>query len=537
MHPPPTRTTSRRGRAFLLVVMLTMAIPAVFGWGAAEGQSGSSTSTSTSTTTKPGSSSTSSTKPASPSTSAVEHAADAGEPIQLRPAPVAVVDDPRSSPRLASVAVEGAAYTSAVSDYNRSIEDYKAATEVVPRTETAIQATITRQKTATDQFNARVVELGDLLTARNRVQGELNSAARRRDKGDTQLAKLRTDLREMAVNEYMAGGFGGSPEGILDLDNANQLGSRKVLITMVKRDRMVELQSVKAYRDDNDATANDRQAQLDEVAKRITATESARDQAVRDRDAALVDEKRARDEEAKAETAVQDKKTAVDDRRQAVADARITATVPDVGLPFVVVNAYFKAADRFGATCGIRWTALAGIGRTESYHGTFGGAEVDPDGNETKPIYGIPLDGSNGTANIGDTDGGALDQDSSTDRAMGPMQFIPGSWKTLGLDGNGDGKVEPQNYYDATMSAANLLCRQGPGLESDDGMRRAFRSYNNDGHYVETVLERAHGFDRYVFPAPDAATDPAKDVPGLTVPGVSTTVSTSTTSTTTPPRR
>ncbi len=439
----------------------------------------------------------------------------------LEPAPVAVTDYPRSSPRLAAVSVQGAEYQRAVDDYHRAIDDFDAMTQAVPATEAEIQATLDRQHRATDRFGAQVRELGDLLAARTRVEGELSSATRRRDKADLQIGEIRVGLRNMAVNEYVAGGFGGAPEQLLDLQGANTLASRKVLLLTVKGDRMAELTAISGFRDDNDRLVTDRQAQLDEISRRASTTEAARDQAVRDRDVAAADEQLARAAKARAEAALADQQSQIGLRRNAVADARMSAEVKGLDLPFVVLNAYLKAADRFGSSCGIRWSALAGIGRTESNHGTFGGATVDRDGNETKPIYGIPLNGANGTTNVGDTDGGVLDGDSSTDRAMGPMQFIPSSWRALGTDGDSDGRADPQNYYDATASAANLLCRKGPGLDGDEGLRRAFRSYNNDGHYVETVLERAHNYDRYRLPSPDSAADPARDIPGSTAPGSS----------------
>ena len=59
-------------------------------------------------------------------------------------------------------------------------------------------------------------------------------------------------------------------------------------------------------------------------------------------------------------------------------------------------------------------------------------------------IYGIPLNGSNNTAVIRDTDGGTYDRDLTWDRAVGPMQFIPGTWRTVGVDANGDGRKDPR---------------------------------------------------------------------------------------------
>jgi hypothetical protein len=80
------------------------------------------------------------------------------------------------------------------------------------------------------------------------------------------------------------------------------------------------------------------------------------------------------------------------------------------------------------------------------------------------------------------------------------MQFIPSTWRGLQRDGNDDGKADPQNYYDQALAAAAYLCRRGPGLDTDAGLRRAFRSYNNDGSYVELVLQRTHWYARHRLP-------------------------------------
>src|SRR5690606_1890767 len=106
------------------------------------------------------------------------------------------------------------------------------------------------------------------------------------------------------------------------------------------------------------------------------------------------------------------------------------------------------------APCRIPWWVLAGVGRVETRHGTAHGSKLTAAGDTTVHILGIPLDGRPGVATIGDTDGGALDGDPTFDRAVGPMQFIPGTWGRWAKDGNADGKADPHNLYDAAAAAA-----------------------------------------------------------------------------------
>ena len=149
--------------------------------------------------------------------------------------------------------------------------------------------------------------------------------------------------------------------------------------------------------------------------------------------------------------------------RAVLSSARVIDRLGESEIPEVALRAYQGAATRRGIddpSCGIRWTLLAAIGRVESNHGRFGGAQLREDGSGTKPIRGIPLDGRPNVALIRDSDGGALDGDTTFDRAVGPMQFIPSTWKSSGADGNNDGQRDPNNIIDAAHGAAGLPVRR-----------------------------------------------------------------------------
>jgi len=129
-------------------------------------------------------------------------------------------------------------------------------------------------------------------------------------------------------------------------------------------------------------------------------------------------------------------------------------------IPVSVLAAYHRAEQNImqsDPSCHLPWWVLAGIGRIESGHAS--GGRVDESGTTRGTILGPRLDGSlAGTAVIADSDGGALDGDAAYDRAVGPMQFLPGTWRSWGRDGNGDGVVNPHNVYDAATAAGVYLC-------------------------------------------------------------------------------
>ena len=138
---------------------------------------------------------------------------------------------------------------------------------------------------------------------------------------------------------------------------------------------------------------------------------------------------------------------------------------------------------------------LAAIGQVES--GSIGGRSVTPGHRVTPAIYGPLLDGGP-FAVVHDSDGGSYDGDGQYDRAMGPLQFLPGTWRWAGRDGDGDGRRDPQNVFDAALATAGYLCLGGRDLSRTGDLRSAVLSYNQSGAYHSAVLEwvsyfREHG--------------------------------------------
>ena len=119
---------------------------------------------------------------------------------------------------------------------------------------------------------------------------------------------------------------------------------------------------------------------------------------------------------------------------------------------------------------------------------------LDSRGNPTVEVEVALLDGTMGNLEIIDSDGGKLDGDGGLDRAMGPMQFIPETWRLYGVDANNDGEASPDNFDDAALSAAGYLCWRGKDMSTPRGWMNALRAYNLSDQYARTVRDWATAY-------------------------------------------
>ena len=142
-----------------------------------------------------------------------------------------------------------------------------------------------------------------------------------------------------------------------------------------------------------------------------------------------------------------------------IAAATVSAPPPSVvvnspgplRIPAMALSAYRNAERMMAAAypgCGVSWNLLAGIGRIESMHAN--GGATDGRGTAVRPIYGPALDGTLPGNEV-------IVQSRTADRvtyarAMGPMQFLPGTWSRYASDGDGDGKADVQNLFDSSLA-------------------------------------------------------------------------------------
>jgi cell wall-associated NlpC family hydrolase len=174
-------------------------------------------------------------------------------------------------------------------------------------------------------------------------------------------------------------------------------------------------------------------------------------------------------------------------------------------IPPRMLTAYKKAVQQVGTYApkcqGMRWPILAGIAKVESNHAV--GRNIADNGDIRPKIYGVLLNGSGAGGNttaLPDTDGGKWDGTANGERAVGPFQFLPSTWESIGNDTGGDRITDPHNADDAALGAAIYLCGSGRDLTKRSQLKAAIWQYNHSGEYVAGVLG---WIDQYTAAAKD----------------------------------
>lgn len=80
----------------------------------------------------------------------------------------------------------------------------------------------------------------------------------------------------------------------------------------------------------------------------------------------------------------------------------------------------------------------------------------------------------------------------SSKGAQGPMQFMPNTWRSYAVDGDGNGVADINDVDDAVFSATALLCANGAGNPAR--LANAIWNYNHSDAYVAEVLNLAASY-------------------------------------------
>jgi peptidoglycan hydrolase CwlO-like protein len=270
---------------------------------------------------------------------------------------------------------------------------------------------------------------------------------RARDELAAQAAAAEQALTDRVRGLYMSGGTLSMYAALLESGSINDFQASSALVGRV----MSANQDL--------VTAD--QAVVDEVARRSaradraaeTSIATARDVAeVADRVERLLAEQQELLDEAQAEVA----------HLEAVAQARAALAAQAAALGSITTSrlaslqvmppasVFMELYREAAPTCpGLSWTVLAAIGQVESGHGR----------NPSMSYAG----------------------------AMGPMQFLPSTFRAYAVDGDDDGVADIMNPADAIFTAAHYLCANGAG-RGPEALYRAIWHYNHADWYVQMVL-------------------------------------------------
>jgi peptidoglycan hydrolase CwlO-like protein len=325
----------------------------------------------------------------------------------------------------------------------------------------AIGAELEEARSRVDGARARAGELGEQTRSLQRelaARRESFGAAKAGYEEQTRAAYKGGDLEGLSG---LLGGFLGSADGIVEVADPRLakilLEGRESL--EVYREAGTSLRNttrqVSEKRRDYEAALRDERAQTGELRRRekelrgAIARISSRKEQTETRLSELRAAERARILEQKAATAAAPGQR---DYELGIARDDIVSRAVEPISRKAYGKLYREAATEYGFA--EDWYILAAVGKVESEHG----------------------------ANMGP----------STAGAMGPMQFLPSTWETSGVDGNGDGVANIMDPRDAIPAAAGYLEKGG----APQDWYAALFSYNHADWYVIKVLGVAEGYRR-----------------------------------------
>ena len=296
------------------------------------------------------------------------------------------------------------------------------------------------------------------LRAYDRALADLGSGVTRSitaEQAADQAAALAEADRRSANNRvralYMAGGSAALVASVLDATDAADAFQRVAYVQRLVQvgtsvadssaDRTMTLQhraeALQLAAETRTTTAADVQRRYDELAAELA-----------DATAALA-QLSARAKSLEAAEAAAAQVAALNAAVAAAGQARVATAHASSVVPLAYLRLYHSAAH----TCrGMSWTLLAAIGQVESGHGA----------NTSTSYAG----------------------------AQGPMQFLPSTFASYAVDGDGDGVASITSPADAVFSAARYLCANGAG-RGEEATARAIWHYNHADWYVALVLKLA----------------------------------------------
>jgi len=324
----------------------------------------------------------------------------------------------------------------------------------------AVGAELDRTQARADDAKARVADLRRQTIQLKRQIAEHDAAfreaqARYREQAE---AAYKGDSVEGLI-DLLDGWFFGSYEGVEGTDdpevihilidsrqNLAEFQDSKQTLLNTQRQISQKRRDYNAARREQRATTDDlhrRVQELNETIDRLS-TNNARTEARLHR---LEAAEKARIKQSEAATGEADSAY-----EREVAQEDIVASTVDTISTKEYMELYRASAAKYGF--GPDWYVLAAVGKVESNHGQY-----------------------MGTSYAG---------------AMGPMQFMPSTWETSGVDGNGDGVANIMDPEDAIPAAASYL--KAGGAPQD--WYRALYSYNHADWYVKKVLAVAEAYRR-----------------------------------------